>query len=246
MKDSLFEDETASSAKPAKGKKKGQGNKKQGEELTNALATVLAKAIDDFLAVKNDAASSRVFIEDIYKKILQVDSDDPVWKLLGFLENKSDYYTAPASTHYHGSYAGGLVIHSLSVLSWCIKLSAVMLKKTPNYYALTTACLFHDLCKVNMYEEKTRNVKDEKTGRWESVPCYKVKENYLAMGHGIESVLRLNEFLKLPQPWLYAVRFHMGAYGDDDMLSLGKATRSFAEVLLLHTADMMAGIVNNV
>ena len=36
-------------------------------------------------------------------------------KLLHFLENQSDFFTAPASTRFHGAYKGGLVEHSLQV-----------------------------------------------------------------------------------------------------------------------------------
>ena len=35
-------------------------------------------------------------------------------KLLEFLE-KTDFYTAPASTRFHGAYEGGLLEHSLKV-----------------------------------------------------------------------------------------------------------------------------------
>ncbi len=36
-------------------------------------------------------------------------------KLLDFLENKSDFFTAPASTRYHNAFEGGLLRHSLNV-----------------------------------------------------------------------------------------------------------------------------------
>ena len=35
-------------------------------------------------------------------------------KLISFLE-KTDFFEAPASTRFHGSYAGGLVEHSIKV-----------------------------------------------------------------------------------------------------------------------------------
>lgn len=35
-------------------------------------------------------------------------------ELLEWLES-TDFFEAPASTHYHGSYPGGLVEHSLNV-----------------------------------------------------------------------------------------------------------------------------------
>ena len=35
--------------------------------------------------------------------------------LLDYLENKSDFFTAPASARFHGAYAGGLCEHSVNV-----------------------------------------------------------------------------------------------------------------------------------
>ena len=40
-------------------------------------------------------------------------------KLIDWLE-KSDFFEAPASTKYHGNYAGGLLEHSLNVYD-CLK-----------------------------------------------------------------------------------------------------------------------------
>ena len=38
-------------------------------------------------------------------------------ELLEWLES-TDFFEAPASTHYHGSYPGGLVEHSLNAVSY--------------------------------------------------------------------------------------------------------------------------------
>lgn len=35
--------------------------------------------------------------------------------LLDYLENKSDFFSCPASARYHGAYPGGLCEHSLNV-----------------------------------------------------------------------------------------------------------------------------------
>ena len=35
---------------------------------------------------------------------------------------KSDFFTAPASTHYHGAYAGGLCQHSMDVYDYLKKI----------------------------------------------------------------------------------------------------------------------------
>ena len=45
--------------------------------------------------------------------------------LLDYLENKSDFFTAPASARYHGAYAGGLCDHSLNVYHCLVDLSLI-------------------------------------------------------------------------------------------------------------------------
>ena len=48
----------------------------------------------------------------IYKEKITREGAD---KLLDFLENRSDFFTAPASTRYHNAFEGGLLRHSLNV-----------------------------------------------------------------------------------------------------------------------------------
>ena len=67
-------------------------------------------------------------------------------KLLAWLE-KSDFFTAPASTRFHGAHEGGLVEHSLNVYE----------QLTNGEPTETTAIisLFHDLCKTDFYTVRT-------------------------------------------------------------------------------------------
>jgi hypothetical protein len=208
----------------------------------------IAAGIDSFLLEKKTPQEYKNFIIALFKDSLACGQDDAVWKLLDYLENESDFFTAPASTRFHGAEECGLVIHSLLVLSKCLRLAPVMLGAEFNVYHLALSCVFHDLCKVNMYDKKTRNVKNEKTGAWEVVPCYVVRNDYIAYGHGIESMLRLNKFIKMPAAWNHAIRWHMGAYdiSDSDHHSYKKALAFYREVLLLHSADMLAATVEGV
>ena len=50
----------------------------------------------------------------IYKENIKREGAD---KLLEFLE-RSDFFTAPSSTRFHGSYEGGRVQHSLNDYHW--------------------------------------------------------------------------------------------------------------------------------
>jgi hypothetical protein len=204
--------------------------------------------IRKLIASSRNPGEYAAFTRGIFKNALALPPADGVWDLLDYLEGETDFYSAPASTRYHGAELCGLIRHSLLVLANGIELAPVMLKDGANRYYLTTACLFHDLCKVNMYETKPRNVKDDKTGEWKKEAFYVVRQDYLSFGHGIESLLRLSRFISLDEAWRHAVRWHMGAYdlSQLDKMAMEKALAKHREVLFLQTADMLAGIVESV
>ena len=73
--------------------------------------------------------------------------------LLDYLENKSDFFTAPASTRYHGAYAGGLCDHSVNVYH-CLR-DYLSRARVQGLYGLeysegtvALVALLHDVCKV--------------------------------------------------------------------------------------------------
>nr|AGS54127.1 putative HD superfamily hydrolase [uncultured bacterium contig00021] len=208
--------------------------------------SLFADEIKDFVSQKKKTKQYMHLVRYIFKDVLASGDDDPVFTLLDYLEKETDFYTAPASTKFHGSEAGGLVRHSLLVVAYGIELAPVMLSGEVDMYYLVVSCLLHDFCKVNMYETKMRNTKNEKTGNWEKTPYYRVRDDYLSYGHGIESMLRLNRFIEMPDSWNQAIRWHMGAYDitQTDKFALEKSLAAFREVLLLQTADMLAGLVD--
>ena len=84
-------------------------------------------------------------------------------KLMGYIRNKTDFYTAPASTRFHLACEGGLLQHSLNVYDCLIakKESPVwkpILAEIPDE-SLIIMALLHDLCKANFYKEGTKNQK---------------------------------------------------------------------------------------
>lgn len=166
--------------------------------------------------------------------------------LINYLED-SDFFEAPASTIYHGSYRGGLVEHSLNVynmLQWEYNNLQDSDYKLPKISedSIIIVSLLHDVCKVNCYIESTRNVKNEETGKWEKVPCYK-RDPLFHMGHAGKSVFILQQFIKLTPEEAQAIYWHMGAYDlslYNSMNELGKAYENNLLAFLLHQADMKA------
>ena len=78
--------------------------------------------------------------------------------LMAWLE-KSDFYEAPASTRYHGNHPGGLLEHSLNVFDELNRLRSAFPEVPMSDETAAIISLFHDLCKVNMYQPEKRNRK---------------------------------------------------------------------------------------
>ena len=114
-------------------------------------------------------------------------------KLLDWLDKKTDFFTAPASTRFHGACEGGLCMHSLNVYH---ALHDTFFTEGDSEETFAICALLHDLCKANYYKAGTRNVKNDVTGQWEKVPSYSV-EDLFPYGHGEKSVFLIERFMKL-------------------------------------------------
>ena len=171
-------------------------------------------------------------------------------KLLNFIR-KSDFYTAPASTHYHLSCEGGLLQHSLNVLDALRGLLILLPNNELAYLAANKAgatipgesviiiALLHDICKTYFYSTGTRNAKNEKTGKWEKVPYYTVQDK-MPLGHGAKSAMIVKQYIELTTAEMYAIWWHMGFTDTQDTMTINAAIRQYPIIWALHTADMMA------
>ena len=178
---------------------------------------------------------------EIYNKYIKREGAD---KLLAFLDSDaSDFFTAPASTRYHGNFEGGLLRHSLNVYE-CLHdiLNRPRMKDlygiSYSEESIAIAALLHDVCKVNFYKTSFRNVKNE-FGKWESVPYYTIEDN-LPYGHGEKSVYIVSGYMKLTRDEAFAIRYHMGFSGDSDKRDVGNAFAKFPLAIALNFADTEA------
>lgn len=177
----------------------------------------------------------------IYQQYITREGADKFLEYLG--SRSSDFFTAPASTRYHGAYAGGLAEHSVNVYH-CLK-AYLERQRVKDVYGMeysdetiALVSLLHDVCKINCYKAGTRNVKDE-NGVWQKVPTYSF-DDQLPYGHGEKSVYIISGFMRLSREEAFAIRFHMGFSGSEDKGSVGKAFEMFPLAFALSVADMEA------
>lgn len=75
-------------------------------------------------------------------------SRDGIEELLKWLEG-TDFFIAPASTRFHGSYPGGLIEHSLNVYEELQRILHTYQEIQCSPESATICSLFHDFCKIN-------------------------------------------------------------------------------------------------
>lgn len=162
------------------------------------------------------------------------------------LSDACDFFTAPASTKYHGNYTGGLCEHSLDVYDMAVKLEGLYRENIRKLYlvlnrpydreqfmeSLTVAALFHDLCKANFYKTRVngRNI------------SFAVDEQLPFGGHGSKSVYLLSKYLKdLKDEEAIAINCHMGfSRAEDNSISIGESFRYSPLAWIIHVADEAA------
>ena len=182
--------------------------------------------------------TKRVFIELVRTYIDRAGIDD----LVAWLET-TDFFTAPASTKYHGAYEGGLVMHSLNVHS--------QLKKLCHFYeceasleSIAIVALFHDLCKIGTYKVEMRWRKNDQN-QWEQYPTFVRKEDFKFGGHGSKSVYLIQHFMPLDPEEAAAINCHMGQWEATQYGNPSEVYEVNRLAWLLHVADEAATYIND-
>lgn len=186
-------------------------------------------------------AETKKTILDLLRKVRRPGIDE----LISWLE-ESSFFDMPASTRFHGNYEGGLAEHSLNVYKSLVQLRALYQKQFGSgsmpIESVIIASLCHDFCKIDYYKKDFRNVKNMETGEWEKKEIYTYSDVW-GMGHGECSVFLVQNFIRLTEEEILAIRWHMGPY--DSAVKGGDRSINTAEgktplVALLHMADSWA------
>lgn len=159
------------------------------------------------------------------------------------------FFTAPASTKYHGSYEGGLFDHSFEVAQtlWELTKANGLVWERPESPLIVG--MFHDLCKMDAYTvEPGQTIRNGDAELFlDTGTHYEYNKNTLLKGHGDKSVMKLASLMKLTEEEVACIRYHMGAFTDrEEWSDYTRAVHTYPNVLWTHHADMIASHVKGV
>lgn len=222
----------------------------------------LIKEMLDSLSIKFEKSIEAVSTKEIVTALMSKVNRDGVDKLLSYLE-KHDYYTAPASTRFHGNHEGGLAEHSINVCALLFKENRAHNAGLSDETIIISA-LMHDLCKVDFYAKDFKNVKTyineenekdlkgfkilyEKVAGQELRYCWVPTEVYVTsdqmpLPHGSKSLYILQGFIKVTREEAFLITWHMGPYGNVTNYEFGfnDAVAYQPTVALMYVADFLA------
>lgn len=144
------------------------------------------------------------------------------------------FFDAPASTIYHGDYAGGLFDHSYLVGKELQNMTEKLGLQWERGISPWIIGILHDLCKVDTYKYNAEKAAWE----WDS-------KDVMIKGHGIKSVVYANRILTLTPEEEACILYHMGAFTPEKEWSYyTEAIHHYKNVLYAHTADMIASHIH--
>lgn len=190
--------------------------------------------------------------KDLWEGYVNEDADSLVVNnapLMEYLENEG-FFTAPASTKYHGTYEGGLYDHSRCVFDRLANLTGNNDLKWQRPESPFIIGMFHDLCKCDQYIkvfDEEREIEGEKLKITVGNKFhYEYNQNTILKGHGSKSVMILSQFITLTEEEMLCIRYHMGPYEKEEWQEFDKAIHKYQNVYWTHAADMLASKVDNI
>lgn len=190
---------------------------------------------ENFTLAKEQIEADKIRIIELLKSTERPGME----RLIEWMENKSDFFTAPASTKYHLHCKGGLARHSLNVYERLkAKVDAGLLELKEDTVIITA--LLHDVCKANFYAVQKRNRKID--GQWQEVEEWGIDEK-LPIGHGDKSCYIVQTFMRLTPEEFAMIRFHMGRESESYNDYFSKAAAVFPGVAAIHTADLESAFI---
>ena len=174
--------------------------------------------------------------------------------MIYWLDCKTDFFTAPASSKHHLAQPGGLAVHSLNVYKRLLEITArdvfggtdgtLLAEEVRETVAILG--LLHDVCKAGVYHQETKRRRNPETKQWEDYLGYTFRDPF-PLGHGEKSLFLITRHLALTEEEALAIRWHMGAYDDavkGGSRSMTEAMNLTPWVWRLQEADMCAAWID--
>lgn len=163
---------------------------------------------------------------------------------LSKLLDQIDYFNKPLSAQYNGAYPGGLCEYALR---FAHELGVLCNAYFPGKYTeadVIKVALFKDIYKASMYEVYMKNVKDDETGQWTTVPAYKTKEDFnrpVFGDLGFSSYMQIKDLVPLTTEQIEAIVYsRISDFAPD----IHQVFRSYPLVTLARMAEMAALYIN--
>lgn len=153
------------------------------------------------------------------------------------------FYEAPASTQFHGAYAGALSEHSKNVLDCARSLAIAWLGKkwwTTNRNSVVICALLHDVGKCGQFGKALYVPNILKSGEQSDKKPYEQNKDLMTLQHEVVSVIEVTKFIDLTEDEQRAIAWHNGLYGCFKYDIQGKETPLY---MIIHFADMWASRV---
>lgn len=176
-----------------------------------------------------------------------------VSELLSYLNQKTDFFSAPASLSAHLSEPGGLCQHSINVLETALRIYKSVLQpyaclggnadnEAMTEESIAVVALFHDVCKCNTFRKAEKRRKNAQ-GQWESYQGYELQDRF-PFGQGEKSCIIVSYLLHLTRDEMLAIRwnkgmFDVGEYGSAGRRAFYDAARTTPLVSLLQAANLL-------
>lgn len=176
--------------------------------------------------------------EEVEELLLAVKREG-IEDLVAYLD-EIGFYTAPASTQFHGAETGALAKHSINVMDCARSLAIAWLGKkwyTAHQDSITICALLHDLGKAGQFGKPLYIENVLKSGKASDSKPFKKNDELKTLDHEIVSVIEVTKFIDLTEEEQRAIAWHNGLYGIFKYDIQGKEDELY---MIIHFADMWA------
>lgn len=160
---------------------------------------------------------------------------DNIKELIECMEG-GGFYESPCSGAHHLAEPGGLLEHSLNVLTLARDLARAWESTIPDE-SVTISALLHDLGKMGDHGKPNYAENYLKDGSRSSAKPYITNTNLVYIPHEVRSVLIAERYIYLSEEEERAILWHNGLYGQFRNDITGKETELY---MIIHFADMWA------